>query len=147
MRAKRAVVVGVVGAVLAGVVVGVVARLLMRVVRVAAGGDGDFTWSGSLFIPLIYAAAMIPGGIVAALTLRWWRWLAVGAGSVFLMFPAIGVASEEIGDTTGLSAGRRVALVVTSLAVFATIAVVAVATVKVVDRLGRETALLGPAVP
>jgi hypothetical protein len=66
-----------VGAVLAGVVVGVVARLLMRVVRAVAGGDGDFTWSGSLFIPLIYAAAMIPGGIVAALTIRWRRWLAL----------------------------------------------------------------------
>ena len=45
------------------------------------------------------------------------------AGSIFLLFPAVGVASEEIGSTDGLSLLRWVLLVITSLAVFATIAI------------------------
>ena len=63
----------------------------------------------------------------------------VGAGSAFLCLPAVGVASEEIGNTDGLSALRWVLLVITSTLVFATIALVAVVTVRIVDRLcGRR---------
>jgi hypothetical protein len=86
-------------ALVAGAVVGIVARILMRAVTVAADHDGDFTLAGSFFIVLIYAVAMIPAGVVAALTTRWWRWLVAAGGSIFLLFPAVGVASEEIGST------------------------------------------------
>ncbi len=82
----------------------------------------------------IYAVAMIPCGVVAALTTRWWRWLVAAAGSLFLCFPAVGVASEEIGSTDGLSLWRWVLLVITSLAVFATIAIAPLVTVALVDR-------------
>ena len=146
MRAVRVVGVGLAGALVAGAVVGVIARLLMRAVTVSAGHAGDFTLAGSVFIPLIYAVAMIPGAIAAALTTRWWRWLFLGAGSVFLLMPAIGVASEEIGATDGLSAIRWVALVATSSLVFATIPVVAIVTARLVDRLrGRAVAEAGHA--
>jgi hypothetical protein len=141
MRAVRAVGVGLGAAIVGGAVVGAIARLLMRAVAVAAGHEGEFTMSGSVFIPLIYALAMIPGAIVAAFTTRWWRWLVVGAGSAFLCLPAVGVASEEIGDTDGLSAVRWMFLVATSVLVFASIALVAVVTVRLVDRgLGRPVA-------
>ena len=134
----RLVGVGLGAAILSGAVVGVIARILMRVVTVSADHAGEFTLSGSIFIPLIYVVAMIPGAIVAAFTTRWWRWLVVGAGSVFLCFPAVGVASEEIGSTDGLSVLRWVFLVTASALVFASIAVVAVVTVRLVDRfLGR----------
>jgi hypothetical protein len=135
MRALRMVGVGVVGAIVGGVAVGMVARILMRAVTVSADHAGEFTLSGTIFIPLIYVVAMIPGAIVAAFTTRWWRWLVVGAGSACLGLPAVGVASEEIGNTDGLSAGRWVLLVVTSTLVFGTIALVAVVTVRTVDRL------------
>jgi hypothetical protein len=139
MRAVRAVGVGFVGAMVSGVAVGVIARVLMRAVTVSADHAGEFTSSGSVFIPLVYALAMIPGAIVAALTTHWWRWLVLGAGSAFLCFPAVGVASEEIGNTDGLSALRWVFLVITSALVFASIAVVAVVTGRIVDRLcGRR---------
>jgi hypothetical protein len=139
MRALRTVGVGVVGALVGGVAVGVLARILMRAVTVSADHAGEFTVSGSIFIPLIYAVAMLPGAIVAAFTTRWWRWLVVGAGSAFLCLPAVGVASEEIGNTDGLSALHWVFLVITSTLVFATIALVAVVTVRTVDRLcGRR---------
>src|SRR5262245_29222617 len=102
MRAVKAVGVGVIGATAGGVAVGVVARLLMRAVTMSAGHAGEFTVTGSMFIPLIYVVAMIPGAIVAAITTRWWRWVVVGAGSAFLCLPAVGVAQEEIGNTAGL---------------------------------------------
>ena len=135
MRALMTVGVGVVGALVGGVAVGVIARILMRVVTVSADHAGEFTLSGSIFIPLIYAVVMIPGAIVAAFTTRWWRLLVVGAGSAFLCLPAVGVAREEIGNTDGLSALRWMFLVSTSILVFATIALVAVVTVRTVDRL------------
>ena len=134
MRAVRVVGIGLGGAIVGGAAVGVVARLLMRAVTVSAGHEGEFTLGGSIFIPLIYAVAMIPGAVVAAFTVRWWRWLILGAGSAFLCLPAIGVASEEIGNTDGLSALRWVFLVATSVLVFATIPLVAVVTARLVDR-------------
>jgi hypothetical protein len=49
------------------------------------------------------------------------------------------VAREEIGNTDGLSALHWVFLVITSTLVFATITLVAVVTVRTVDRLrGRR---------
>ena len=134
MRAMRVVGLGLGAAIVGGAAVGVVARLLMRAVTVSADHAGEFTLGGSILIPLIYAVAMIPGAIVAAFTVRWWRWLALGAGSAFLCLPAIGVASEEIGTTDGLSALRRVFLVATSVLVFATIPLVSVVTARLVDR-------------
>jgi hypothetical protein len=135
MRGSRAVGVGVVGAIAGGVTAGVIARILMRAIAMSADHAGEFTLSGSIFIPLIYVVAMVPGAVVAAFTIRWWRWLVVGAGSAFLCLPAVGVASEEIGSTDGLSAVRWVLLVITSTLVFGTIALVAVVTVRTVDRL------------
>jgi hypothetical protein len=129
--------IGVIAALAGGVAVGIAARILMRAVTVAADHDGDFSLGGSFFIALIYAVAMVPAGVVAALTERRWRWLVAAAGSAFLFFPAVGVASEEIGSTAGLSAVRWVLLVVTSLAVFATIVVAPVVTVALADRWTR----------
>ena len=116
---------------------GLVARILMRAVTLSAGHDGEFTLVGSFFIVLIYAVAMIPGAVVAAFTTRWWRWLVAAGGSLFLCFPAVGVASEEIGSTDGLSILRWVLLVITSLAVFATIAIVPVVTIALVNSRRR----------
>ena len=132
---------GIGAALTAGLVVGVIARLLMRAVTVSAGHVGDFTVSGSMFIVLIYAVAMIPCGVVAAATDRRWRWLVAAAGSVFLFFPAVGVASEEIGSTYGLSPLRWVFLAITSLAVFATIVVAPLVTVTLVDRWTRSASI------
>jgi hypothetical protein len=53
---------------------------------------------------------------------------------VFLFFPALGVASDEVGSTAGLSGVRWVFLAIASLAVFATIVVVPLVTVGLADR-------------
>jgi hypothetical protein len=135
---------GVVAALAVGVIVGGAARVLMRLVTLSAGHSGKFSWSGSISIALIYAVAMVPAGVAAAMTVRWYRWLFAAAGSVFLCFPAVGVASEELGDTSGLSMFQWVAVVVTSIGVFATIAVAALMTVRMVDLLHWRDASVSP---
>ena len=130
-----------IAALIGGFTVGIVARLLMRAVTVSADHEGKFTVGGSVFIALIYGVAMIPFGVVAALTTRWWRWLVAAGGCIFLCLPAIGVASEEIGSTAGLSATRWLLVAITSLAVFATIAIAPLVTVMLVDRWSRPAQL------
>lgn len=146
MRAIRVGAVGVAAAVGAGIVVGGLSRVVMRLVSIASGAAGDFTWAGSLAIVIVYAAAMLPGALVAAATTRPIRWYVLAAGSVFLCFPAVGVASDEVGHRGGWSAYRWVAVGACSLAVFATIALAPFVTARLVDRLrGRRRTLAASA--
>ena len=128
---------GVLAAAAAGLVLGVLSRLLMRVVTLAAGAPGDFSWAGSAGICVIYAAAMLPGALLAAFTGRRLRWALPVAGALFLCVPAVGVASEEVGHTAGWTIAQWAAVVAGGAAVFATIAVLPLVTVRLVDRLLR----------
>ncbi|MFF5228010.1 hypothetical protein [Dactylosporangium sp. NPDC000521] len=115
--------------------------MFMRLLTLAAGGEARFTWSGTIFIALIYVVATVPAALSAAITRRWWRWLAAAAGALFLMMPAIGVFSEEIGDVDGLSGMAWAGLVAASVATFATVFVAPAAAIWLVDRLkGRAPA-------
>jgi hypothetical protein len=118
--------------------VGVVARVFMRLVALSVG-DGEFTMMGSVFIVLIYVVAMAPLAVAAALTQRWWRWVFGAGGSVFLLFPAIGVAGEEIGHVGDVPWWRWVWLVAASIGVFATLLAAPLATVWAVDRQRRTS--------
>jgi hypothetical protein len=139
MRAIRVVGAGIGAAVGTGVLVGGLSRVLMRLVSIASGAAGEFSWGGSLSIVLVYAVAMLPGALVAAATTRVARWFVAAAGSVFLCFPAVGVASEDIGNRAGWSVFRWVAVITASIAVLATIAVAPIVAVRLADRLmGRE---------
>jgi hypothetical protein len=130
---------GVLAAMIAGAVLGAVSRALMALVALAADGTSSFTWSGSAFIVLIYAAAMLPGGVVAGLTTRGLRWVLPVAGALFLCVPAIGVASEEIGSTVGFGPLRWLGVGAAGVAVFATIGLAPLMTVRLTDRLlGRR---------
>ena len=131
----------------AAAVVGVVARVLMRLVALSVG-DGEFTMMGSVFIVLIYVVAMAPLAVAATFTVRWWRWLFGAAGSVFLLFPAIGVAGEEIGRVGDVPWWLWVWLVATSVGVFATLVAAPLASVwPSIGRGGRRRpALLPPLV-
>lgn len=135
MRAARVIGVGLLAAVIAGVTVGSISRVLMRLVTLAADHRGAWSWSGTAFILALFTVVMIPAGVAAASTTRRARWLVAVAGAAVLVPPAIGVASEEIGEIGGLSPLRWIALVVTSAAVFATIVVAPIVTVRVADHL------------
>jgi hypothetical protein len=71
----------------------------------------------------------------------------LAAGSVFLVFPAIGVASEEIGSLDGVSALRVVVVVFVSVLVFATIVVVPMETSSSPDCDADGNAEIDHAVP
>src|SRR5687768_11266485 len=135
MRAIRVVGVGFGAAVGTGVLVGGLSRVLMRLVSIARGAAGEVTWGGALSIVVVDTVAMLPGAIVAAATTRVARGFAAAAGAVFLCFPAVGVASEEIGNRSGWSVFRWVAVGCASIAVFATIALAPIVTVRLADRL------------
>src|SRR4051794_37936635 len=138
---------GVLAAVGVGTLFGAVSRGLMALVALAADGSSSFTWVGSSFVLLIYAAAMVPGGAVAGLTARSWRWVLPVAGGLFLCVPAIGVASEEIGSTVDFGALQWLGVGAAGVAVFATIGLAPLFTVVLTDRwLGRREVAAPPPV-
>ncbi|MFC7447431.1 hypothetical protein [Rhodococcus daqingensis] len=130
----RRFVVGVGSAVAAGVLVGIMSRLLMRLTTLAAGGSAGFSWSGTAGIVALYVAAMIPGALLVATTGARRSWWLLAAGAVFLCFPAIGVASEEVGYLGDLSVVRLLAVAVSGAAVFATLALLPLLTLRLVRR-------------
>jgi hypothetical protein len=135
----RRVVASFAGALVAGVLVGAVSRLLMALVALAGSGHSELTWAGSAGIALIYAAFMLPGALLAVFVRRG-RWALLAAGAAALLFPAVGVAGDEIGSTGGFSALTWVLVSLAGLGVFATIAALPVVTLRLVDatssRLG-----------
>ncbi|MGY1636645.1 hypothetical protein ACI78V_08315 [Geodermatophilus sp. SYSU D00742] len=132
---------GVLAALVAGVVLGAVSRALMALVTLAGGGSPSFSWSGTAFILLLYAAVAVPGGLVAGLTTHRLRWLLPAAGALFLCVPAVGVASAEIGSTAGFGAAQWLGTVAAGAAVFGTIALLPLLTVRLADTwLGRRRA-------
>jgi hypothetical protein len=132
---------GVLAAVVVGSVLGAISRGLMALVALSAEGASSFTWTGSAFVLLIYALAMVPGGVVAGMTQHSLRWLLPVAGALFLCVPAIGVASEEIGSTVGFGALEWLGVGVCGAAIFLTIALAPLLTVRLTDRwLGRRDA-------
>jgi hypothetical protein len=134
MRVVRGVALGVVAAVVAGAVVGALARALMRLVTLAAGHETAFSWGATLGIMLVFVIAMVPGGVVAALTTHRLRWLAPIAGAVLLCVPAAAIASGDLGETGGLSVVQWIGVGLATLLIFGLIAVAPVATVRLADR-------------
>jgi hypothetical protein len=138
MLRKLAAAVG--GALVAGVIVGAVSRLLMMLVALSSGDSSDFSWTASLGILLGYAMFMLPGALLASFVRRRGRWLLLAIGAAVLLFPAVGVAGDEIGGTEHFTTLNWVLVSLTGLCVFATIGVLPVVTLRLVDwalsRLG-----------
>ncbi|MEU6019879.1 hypothetical protein [Micromonospora sp. NPDC047134] len=148
MRAIKVLASAVVGAIGSGVVLGLLSRLFMRLVTLAADGDPRFNWSGTFFIVLIYVVAVAPAALAAAITMRRWRWIAAAVGTAFLMVPAIGISSEELGHVQELSTMAWIGVGATTVAVFATVFAAPAAAIWSVDRLKGRTPVAGwPAPP
>jgi hypothetical protein len=130
----RRLVVAIVAAAAAGTVVGLAARLLMRAVALAAHGTSHFTWTGTVIIVVVFAGAMLPGAMLAALARRR-RWLLLTTGAVFLLIPATGIATDEVGDTAGWSAGRWIGVGLAGLGVYLLIAALPMITLRLTDVL------------
>jgi hypothetical protein len=122
------------GALAAGVLVGGLARLMMLFVALGGGDSSHFTWSGTAGIMLGYAVFMLPGALLASFVRRRGRWALLAAGAVALLLPAAGVASDEVGFTGHFTLLNWVLVGLSGLGVFATIAVLPVVTLRLVDR-------------
>ena len=133
--AGRAVVTGTVVALVVGSLAGAVARGFMRLVAVAAGHPGEFSWGGTLAIVLAFVVAALPGTIGAAAMRGQRRWVVPVIGTLLLCVPATGVASDEIGATALLSTSQWGGVVASSVGVYACIAAMPLLTVRLVDRL------------
>lgn len=131
----RGLIAGLSAALVAGVLVGGVSRILMRAATIAAAGEPGFSSSGSVFIVLIYAAAMIPGALLAATGHRY-RW-ASAAGVLFLFVPATGIASEELGELGDLNALRLGLVGVVGLSIYASLVMLPFVTILALRRFER----------
>jgi hypothetical protein len=116
------------------VLAGAVSRVLMRVVALAAGEAGAFSWAGTLSILAVFAAAMLPGSLIAAVTTWRRRWLPLAAGALFLFVPATGIASTEIGSTSGFSPAQWLGIAGAGLGVYLLIAAMPLLTLRLIDR-------------
>jgi hypothetical protein len=125
----------------AGVLAGAVSRALMRVVALAAGEAGAFSWAGTLAILVVFVAAMLPGSLVAAFTTWRGRWLPLAAGALFLFVPATGIASTEIGGSaSGFSPVQWLGVAGAGLGVYLLIAAMPLVVLRLIDRFPPRTA-------
>jgi hypothetical protein len=130
---------GALAALVAGTALGAVARGLMTLMALAAGDVASFSWGGTSFILLLFVLVMVPGAVVAGFSTHRARWLLPAAGAVFLCVPAVGVAGAEIGGTAGFGAGQWLGVGAGTVALFGTIALLPLVTVRLTDRwLGRR---------
>jgi len=135
---------GLAAAVVSGVLVAVPARLLMRLVALAAGEQTQFSWGGSVGIAAVFVLAMLPGAALAGVTQRYGRWLLVG-GAVFLLVPATGVASTELGNSDGFSASTWAQVVPAGAGVYGCLALLPFICLALVGRWSTGPSASSPA--
>lgn len=129
---------GLVAGLAVGLVLGLVARICMRVVALASATPTGLSVAGTLGICVIFVLAALPGALVAACTRRRVRWVLPVLGALLLGVAAV---QEVAADLSGLSLFTTTRQVITAAAatgIFAAIAVLPSATVRLVDRLLRR---------
>jgi hypothetical protein len=146
-RLGRAVLRGVVAAVVAGVIGTALTRGLMRAIILVAGGEPQFTWSGTAFIALFYVVFLMPGAVALAWSPARWPLFVFGAGAVAIPIQAAGIAQTDLEAVGPLSTGQWTVLVVLFAGMAAAYAVQAVIAYRVArsgrrDRQGESAATL-----
>jgi hypothetical protein len=146
-RLGRAVLRGVAAAVVAGVIGTALTRGLMRAIILVAGGEPQFTWSGTAFIALFYVVFLMPGAVALAWSPARWPLFVFGAGAVAIPIQAAGIAQTDLEAVGPLSTGQWTVLVVLFVGMAAAYAVQAVIAYRVArsgrrDRQGEPAAAL-----
>jgi len=126
--------VGAGAAVLAGLAMGAVARLMMRLVVLATGRDGEFSLGGTAGIMLAFVVVMVPGAVLASLYRGRGRSLLLIAATLFLLVVATGIAVEDLGTVDELSAARWTGVAIAGLGVYAAILALPVLTYRLIAR-------------
>ncbi len=122
----------------AGLLVAVPARVLMRLVALAAGHQGQFSWSASTGIAVVFIVVMLPGALLAAATSGRWRWVLLAAAALLLTVPATGIAVDEVGGTSTISGPARIGLLAAGAGVYLCLALLPALTLRLVDRWSRR---------
>jgi hypothetical protein len=146
-RLGRAVLRGVAAAVVAGVIGTAMTRGLMRAIVLVAGGEPQFTWSGTAFIALFYVVFLTPGAVALAWSPARWPLFVFGAGAVAIPIQAAGIAQTDLAAVGPLSTGQWTVLVVLFVGMVAAYAVQAAIAYRVArsgrrDRQGEPAATL-----
>ena len=82
--------------------------------------------------------------LAAAFTTRWWRWILGALGAALLVLPSVGIGSEELGSVSGWTTMQWVLGIVIIVAIFATIVLLPVATVRATDWILSRVGLREP---
>jgi hypothetical protein len=122
-------------------------RGLMRAIVLVAGGEPQFTWSGTAFIALFYVVFLTPGAVALAWSPARWPLFVFGAGAVAIPIQAAGIAQTDLAAVGPLSTGQWTVLVVLFVGMAAAYAVQAVIAYRVArsgrrDRQGEPAATL-----
>jgi len=134
-------------AVVAGVIGTAMTRGLMRAIVLVAGGEPQFTWSGTAFIALFYVVFLTPGAVALAWSPARWPLFVFGAGAVAIPIQAAGIAQTDLAAVGPLSTGQWTVLVVLFVGMAAAYAVQAAIAYRVArsgrrDRQGEPAATL-----
>jgi hypothetical protein len=119
----------------------------MRAIILVAGGEPQFTWSGTAFIALFYVVFLMPGAVALAWSPARWPLFVFGAGAVAIPIQATGIAQTDLEAVGPLSTGQWTVLVVLFAGMAAAYAVQAVIAYRVArsgrrDRQGEPAATL-----
>jgi hypothetical protein len=132
LRLARRLVVGLAAGVVAGLVCGGLARVLMRVVSVVSGDQPEFSWSGTIFIVLLFVLAAVPGAMVAAGYRGRGRSLPLVVMSLLLWLPATSIASSDLSEVVDMTAVEWVGVGLATAGIYLLIAAMPVLALRLV---------------
>jgi hypothetical protein len=130
MRIVRKVGAGLAAALVAGLLLGALARVMMRLVNLAAGRPGEFSWLGTAGILLVFVVVTVPGALLAAFLQRRGRSALLVLGALLLGVSATGVAVADLGDVGPLSVRQMAGVGAAGLGVYVAILLLPVLTLR-----------------
>ena len=130
-RVLRALGRGVAAAVIGGVVGAVLTRGLMRAVILAAGGNSQFSWTGTAFIALFYVVFLTPGTVALAWSNARWPLIVFGLGAIAIPIQTAGIAQTDLVAVGPLSSRQWIVLIALFVAMAAAYAIQAVVAYRV----------------
>jgi hypothetical protein len=132
LRLARRLATGLAAGVVAGLVCGGLARALMRVVSVVSDDQPEFSWSGTLFIVLLFVLAAVPGAIVAAGYSGRGRSVPLVVMSLLLWLPATSIARSDLSEVLGMTAVEWVGVGLATAGIYLLIAAMPVLALRLI---------------
>jgi len=132
LRLARRLVAGLAAGVVAGLVCGVLARVLMRVVSVVSDDEPEFSWSGTIFIVLLFVLAAVPGAMLAAGYRGRGRSVPLVVMSLLLWVPATSIASSDLSQVVDMTPVEWVVVGLATVGIYLLVAAMPVLALRLV---------------